>query len=96
MGECLKMKLYVCFLASNSELLESHVLNRAAAWLISAEHPMIHAEVLFADDHVVVGMGDRSALDPGTARKAGAAVLNYIELNFIDVPICRRDCSCRL
>lgn len=44
------MKLYVCFLASNSELLESHVLNRAAAWLISAEHPMIHAEVLFADD----------------------------------------------
>ena len=43
------MKLYVCFLASNSNLLESHVLNRAAAWLVSAEHPMIHTEVLFAD-----------------------------------------------
>ena len=44
------MKLYVCFLASNSDLLESHVLNRAAAWLVSAEHPMIHTEILFAEE----------------------------------------------
>ena len=44
------MKLYVCFLASNSELLESHILNRAASWLVSAEHPMIRTEILFADD----------------------------------------------
>jgi len=43
------MKLYVCFLSANSELLESHILNRAASWMVSAENPMIHTEVLFAE-----------------------------------------------
>lgn len=44
------MKLYVCFLQANSELLESHVLNRAASWLVSTPNPMIHTEILFAEE----------------------------------------------
>ena len=52
-------------------------------------------EVVFADDHLVVGMGDRSALDPGTARKAGAAVLKQLDRAGIDAVRCvaRGDCD---
>ena len=52
-------------------------------------------EVVFADDHVVVGMGDRSDLDPGIARKAGAAVLKQVDRAGIDAIRCvaRGDCD---
>ena len=52
-------------------------------------------EVVFADDHVVVGMGDRSALDPGTTRKVGAAVLKQLDRAGIDAIRCvaRGDCD---
>ena len=43
------MHVLVAFLAADSELLESHWLNNAAAWLSFAENPMIHSEILFVD-----------------------------------------------
>lgn len=43
------MKMLVAFLASDSELLESHFLNKAAAWAAGGTTPMIHVEVVFVD-----------------------------------------------
>lgn len=43
-------KVYVCFLRADSELLEKHILNSAAAWFAPQTHeghPMVHAEVFF-------------------------------------------------
>ena len=43
-------KVYVCFLRADSELLEKHILNSAAAWFSPATdggQPMVHAEVFF-------------------------------------------------
>ena len=52
-------------------------------------------EVVFADDHVVLGMGDRSTLDPGTARRAGAALFRQLDRAGIDAVRCvaRGDCD---
>lgn len=41
--------MLVAFLAADSDLLESHWLNTAAAWASFSSNPMIHAEVLFVD-----------------------------------------------
>ena len=43
------MKMLLAFLASDSELLESHILNKAAAWAARGENPYIHVEVVFVD-----------------------------------------------
>tara|TARA_Y100001958_G_scaffold159373_1_gene160605 strand:- start:877 stop:1395 length:519 start_codon:yes stop_codon:yes gene_type:complete len=43
------MRMYVAFLPADSELLESHILNKAASWVAGADNPMIHAEVVFVD-----------------------------------------------
>tara|TARA_B100000683_G_scaffold107998_1_gene106333 strand:+ start:21 stop:530 length:510 start_codon:yes stop_codon:yes gene_type:complete len=43
------MKLLLAFLASDSELLESHILNKAAAWVSGEKNPMIHVEAVFVD-----------------------------------------------
>mgnify|MGYP001346521078 FL=1 len=43
------MKMLLAFLAADSELLESHILNKAAAWAGGGENPMIHVEVVFVD-----------------------------------------------
>ena len=44
--------LYVCFLQNDIELMESHWLNRMAAWLApKSEHtPKIHVELFFPDN----------------------------------------------
>ena len=54
------MKMLVAFLAADSELLESHILNRAAAWVSGAKNPMIHTEVLFVDKESKDGIIGRS------------------------------------
>lgn len=41
--------MYVAFLPSDSELLEAHILNKAASWVAGATNPMIHTEVVFVD-----------------------------------------------
>ena len=41
------MKLLLAFLASDSDLLESHILNKAAAWVSGVQNPMIHVEAVF-------------------------------------------------
>jgi hypothetical protein len=43
------MKLLLAFLSSDSELLESHILNKAAAWVSGKSNPMIHVEAVFVD-----------------------------------------------
>ena len=43
------MRMYVAFLPADSELLESHILNKAASWVAGAANPMIHTEVVFVD-----------------------------------------------
>jgi len=43
------MKMLLAFLASDSKLLESHILNKAAAFAAGGENPMIHVEVVFVD-----------------------------------------------
>lgn len=43
------MKLLLAFLASDSDLLESHILNKAAAWAGGVETPMIHVEAVFVN-----------------------------------------------
>jgi hypothetical protein len=43
------MKLLLAFLASDSELLETHILNKAAAWVSGGSNPMIHVEAVFVD-----------------------------------------------
>jgi len=42
------MKVYCAFLSADSELLQSHWLNRLAARASSAENPKIHVELLFS------------------------------------------------
>ena len=44
------MKLLLAFLASDSELLESHILNKAAAWVSGVKNPMIHVEAVFVNN----------------------------------------------
>ena len=55
-----KMKMLVAFLAADSDLLESHVLNKAAAWVSGDKNPMIHTEVLFVDKESSDGIVGRS------------------------------------
>lgn len=43
------MRLLLAFLASDSELLESHILNKAAAWASGESNPMIHVEAVFVN-----------------------------------------------
>ena len=43
------MKMLLAFLAADSELLETHILNKAAAWAGGGQNPMIHVEVVFVD-----------------------------------------------
>ena len=52
-------KLYICFLRANSELLQKHVLNSAAALFAPSSgngSPMVHAEIFFpvSDDKASV------------------------------------------
>ncbi len=54
------MKMLVAFLASDSELLESHILNKAAAWAAGDSNPMIHTEVVFVDREGEDGIVGRS------------------------------------
>lgn len=54
------MRLLVAFLAADSDLLESHILNKAAAWVSGEKNPMIHAEVLFVDRECGDGVIGRS------------------------------------
>ena len=54
------MRLLVAFLAADSDLLESHILNKAAAWVSGDNNPMIHAEVLFVDRESADGVIGRS------------------------------------
>lgn len=54
-------KIYACFLKSDSELLEKHVLNMAAAYFSPSSSdgaPMVHAEIFFPtrdDERSVLG-----------------------------------------
>lgn len=54
-------KLYVCFLSADSDLLQKHVLNMAAAWMAPTTEdgkPMVHSEVFFPqhdNDSSVIG-----------------------------------------
>lgn len=43
------MRMYVAFLPSDSELLEAHILNKAASLVSGVKNPMIHTEVVFVD-----------------------------------------------
>ena len=54
------MKMLLAFLASDSELLESHILNKAAAWAGGGNNPMIHVEVVFVDREAREGIIGRS------------------------------------
>jgi len=54
------MRILVAFLAADSDLLESHVLNKAAAWVSGDSNPMIHTEVLFVDREASDGIIGRS------------------------------------
>ena len=54
------MKMLLAFLASDSELLESHILNKAAAWAAGGDNPMIHVEVVFVDRESTEGIIGRS------------------------------------
>ena len=51
------LNMYVCFLPASEELKNTHWLNRAAAYMAGVERPMIHTEVLFAeqssDQHII-------------------------------------------
>jgi len=44
------MNLYACFLPSDSSLLEDSFINRLAACFASSRTPMIHVELLFAEN----------------------------------------------
>jgi len=52
--------MLVAFLAADSDLLETHVLNKAAAWASGASNPMIHTEILFVDRETKDGFVGRS------------------------------------
>lgn len=54
------MKMLLAFLAADSDLLESHILNKAAAWAAGGENPMIHVEVVFVDRESRDGIVGRS------------------------------------
>lgn len=54
------MRMLVAFLAADSDLLESHVLNKAAAWAAGGNNPMIHSEILFVDRETEDGFVGRS------------------------------------
>lgn len=54
------MKMLLAFLASDSDLLESHILNKAAAWAAGGNNPMIHVEVVFVDRESRGGIIGRS------------------------------------
>ena len=54
------MRMLVAFLAADSDLLETHILNKAAAWAAGDNNPMIHAEVLFVDKETPDGFVGRS------------------------------------
>ena len=55
-------KIHVCFLPKNSELLQAHVLNSAAAWFApqSDGPPMVHAEVFFPSQETETHVGGLS------------------------------------
>lgn len=52
--------MLLAFLASDSQLLESHILNKAAAWAAGGTNPMIHVEVVFVDRESSDGVIGRS------------------------------------
>lgn len=52
--------MLLAFLASDSELLESHFLNKAAAWAAGGDNPYIHVEVVFVDREARDGIIGRS------------------------------------
>ena len=54
------MRMLLAFLASDSELLESHILNKAAAAVAGGDNPMIHVEVVFVDRESRDGIIGRS------------------------------------
>ena len=54
------MRMLVAFLAADSDMLETHVLNRAAAWVAGDTNPMIHTEILFVDRETPEGFLGRS------------------------------------
>lgn len=54
------MRMLVAFLAADSDLLETHVLNKAAAWAAGDTNPMIHTEILFVDRETPDGFVGRS------------------------------------
>lgn len=54
------MRMLVAFLAADSDLLETHVLNKAAAWVAGESNPMIHTEILFVDRETPDGFVGRS------------------------------------
>lgn len=51
------LQMYICFLPASEDLREAHWLNRAAAFLAGTTRPMIHTELLFAeqstDDEII-------------------------------------------
>ena len=54
------MRMLVAFLAADSDLLESHILNKAAAWAAGVDNPMINAELLFVTRQTEQGFVVRS------------------------------------
>jgi len=52
--------MLLAFLAADSKLLESHILNKAAAWTGGGQNPMIHVEVVFVDREGRDGIVGRS------------------------------------
>jgi hypothetical protein len=54
------MKMLLAFLASDSELLETHFLNKAAAWAAGGKNPYIHVEVVFVEREAREGIIGRS------------------------------------
>jgi hypothetical protein len=51
----MSLKLYACFLPSDSTLLEDSYINRLAACFGKTKCPMIHVELLFAEDNSEFG-----------------------------------------
>lgn len=43
------MRMLVCFLSADSDLMSTHILNKAAAYVSGDTNPMIHTEILFVD-----------------------------------------------
>jgi len=52
------LQMYICFLPASQELQDLHWLNRAAAYVSGSDRPMIHTELLFAEqsnDNEIIG-----------------------------------------